>query len=57
MNFNKAAVSVGTTLGAVSNAAASNLSDSFTDLVPIIVELAVVVVLLTYVLNVVKKLN
>ena len=44
-------------MGAVSNAAASNLSDSFTDLVPIIVELAVVVVLLPYVLNVVKKLN
>jgi len=57
MNFNKVALSAGATLGAVSNVAASNLSDSVTELVPIIVELAIVVVLLTYVLGIVKKLN
>ena len=57
MNFNKVALSAGATLGAVSNVAASNLSDSVTELVPIIVELAIVVVLLTYVVGIVKKLN
>tara|TARA_Y100000593_G_scaffold51016_1_gene95865 strand:- start:1813 stop:1986 length:174 start_codon:yes stop_codon:yes gene_type:complete len=57
MNFNKISLSAGATIGAVSNVAAGNLSDTVTDLVPVIVELAVVVVLLTYVLGMLKGLK
>jgi hypothetical protein len=57
MNYNKLSLSVGATIGAVSNVAAGNLSDTVTELVPVIVELAIVVVLLTMVLGMLKKLK
>ena len=55
--YNKIATSVGLTLGAASNAVASNTTDAITDIFPVIVELVVVIALLGWIMKLLKGLN
>lgn len=58
-SLNRTAVAVGSTVGSVSSAFAdtSESVDAITDLLPVIVELAVVIALLGFVINMLKKMN
>tara|TARA_Y100000593_G_scaffold51016_1_gene95864 strand:- start:1632 stop:1802 length:171 start_codon:yes stop_codon:yes gene_type:complete len=55
--FNKVATSVGLTLGAASNAVAGNSTDAIVEMLPIIVELAIVVALLGWIIKLMKGLK
>ena len=55
--LNKASLGVGTTLGVAGNSAASNVSDSIVELLPLIVELAIVVALLGIVFGMMKQIK
>ena len=57
--FNKTATAVGLSLGAVSSVSAdtSNMTDSIVDLLPIIVELAVIFAMLTYIMKLLRNLH
>jgi hypothetical protein len=55
--FNKVATSVGLTLGAASNAVAGNATDAITEIFPVIIELAIVIALLGWIMKLLKGLN
>ena len=54
--YNKIATSVGLTLGAASNAVAGNSTDAIVAILPVIVELAIVVALLGWIIKLMQKL-
>ncbi len=55
--FNKIATSVGLSLGAISSASAdSNMTDTITELFPVIVELVIIIAMLGYIMRLLKKL-
>ena len=56
--FNKIATSVGLSLGAISSASADtgNMTDTITELMPVIVELLVIIAMLGYIMRLLKKL-
>lgn len=58
MNFNKVAVASGALLGSAQTAVAdvSNATDSIVDILPVIIELAVVIALLGVVMSLLKKM-
>ena len=56
--LNKASLGVGATLGAAGNSvAATNVSDTIVELLPLIVELAIVVALLGIVFGMMKQIK
>mgnify|MGYP001168089272 CR=1 FL=1 len=56
--LHKGAGVVGLTVGGSSGAlAASNISDAITDILPLVVELAIVVVMLSLVMNLMKSMR
>ena len=56
--LNKASLAVGTGLGAAGNSvASSNISDAVTEMLPLIIELAIVVVLLGMMLKLFKQIK
>ena len=58
--FNKTATAIGLSLGAVSSVSANNhtdMTDSIVELLPIIVELAVIFAMLTYIMKLLRNLN
>ena len=56
--FNKTATAVGLSLGAISSASAdSNMTDTITELFPIIIELVLILAMLGYIMNLLRKLN
>ena len=59
MNFNKVAVTSGAILGSAQSAFASvgNAPTAITDLLPVIIELAIVIALLGVVMSLLKKMN
>ncbi len=56
--FNKTATAVGLSLGAISSASADtgNMTDTITELMPVIVELLVIIAMLGYIMRLLKKL-
>lgn len=56
--FNKTATAVGLSLGAISSASAdtTNMTDTITDLMPVIIELAIILAMLGYIMRLLKKL-
>tara|TARA_B100000424_G_C22797674_1_gene428051 strand:+ start:655 stop:825 length:171 start_codon:yes stop_codon:yes gene_type:complete len=55
--FNKTATAVGLSLGAISSASAdSNMTDTITELFPVIVELVIIIAMLGYIMRLLKKL-
>ena len=56
--LNKASLALGIGLGAAGNSvASSDISDAMTDMLPLIIELAVVVVLLTMMMKLFKQIK
>ncbi len=57
--FNKTATAVGLSLGAMSSVSADtgNMTDTITDLFPVIIELAIILAMLTYIMRLLKRLN
>ena len=56
--FNKTATAIGLSLGAVSSVSSyTNMTDSIVELLPIIVELAVIFAMLTYIMKLLRNLN
>ena len=57
--FNKTATAIGLSLGAVSSVSADtdNMTDSIVELLPIIVELAIIFAMLTYIMKLLRNLN
>ena len=55
--FNKTATAVGLSLGAISSASAdTNMTDTITELFPVIVELVIIIAMLGYIMRLLKKL-
>ena len=55
--FNKTATAVGLSLGAISSASAdTNMTDTITDLLPVIIELVIIIAMLGYIMRLLKKL-
>lgn len=55
--FNKTATAVGLSLGAISSASAdTNMTDTITELFPVIVELVIIIAMLGYIMRLLRKL-